>query len=180
MDLTAIALRPVRAADLGALDQLGSPAASGFNWSGYRSQVSLQQRFEKDGYLAAEDGWLIIVSGDDDEFLGSVGWRAINWSTPPYSRAWSIGITVAPPHRQCGVGTRAQQLLCDYLFSTTSINRVEAVTNAANVAEQHALRAAGFTQEGVLRQAEFRVGAWHDLVMFSRLRSEWSPAAALH
>lgn len=85
---------------------------------------------------------------------------------------------MAPGQRRRGVGTRAQLLLCDYLFSTTSVNRVEAVTNAANVAEQHALHAAGFTKEGVLRQAEFRAGAWHDLVMFSRLRTEWSPATA--
>jgi RimJ/RimL family protein N-acetyltransferase len=65
-------------------------------------------------------------------------------------------------------------LLADYLFLTTSVRRVEAVTNAANLPEQRALSKAGFTREGVLRQAEFRFGDWHDLHMFSLLRDEWA------
>jgi aminoglycoside 6'-N-acetyltransferase len=31
---------------------------------------------------------------------------------------------------------------------------------------------AGFTREGVLRSAQWRGGAWHDLVIFSKLRGE--------
>lgn len=113
----------------------------------------------------------MVAAIGDGPCLAAVGWRAINWATPPYSRAWSIGITVHPDHRRQGISTRAQQLLCDYLFETTSVNRVDAVTNAANTAEQLALKAAGFTYEGTIRQVEF--GRWHDIQMFSRLRSEW-------
>ncbi len=166
----------MRRSDLPVLHQLGMREASGFNWSGYPSEAALRKRFEEDGYLGPEDGWLVVSAGDGP-CLASVGWKVINWSRPPYSRAWNIGLTVHPDHRRQGIGTRAQQLLCDYLFETTSVMRIEAVTNAANLAEQGALKNAGFTFEGVIRQAEFRFGRWRDLQMFSRLRSEWTPRA---
>ena len=41
-----------------------------------------------------------------------------------------------------------------------------------NVAEQRALDKAGFTREGVLRHAQWRAGAFHDVVLFSRLRGD--------
>jgi [ribosomal protein S5]-alanine N-acetyltransferase len=174
LSLHDLALRPVRATDLPVLTELATRSASGFNWSGHRTEASLRQRFEEDGYLGEADGWMVAAFGEGP-CLASVGWRGVNWSTPPYSRAWNIGLTVRPEYRRRGIGTRAQQLLCDYLFETTSVNRVEAVTNAGNTAEQHALAAAGFTYEGTIRQAEFLFGRWHDLHMFSRLRSEWAP-----
>ncbi|MHB8599722.1 MAG: GNAT family N-acetyltransferase [Ktedonobacteraceae bacterium] len=66
----------------------------------------------------------------------------------------------------------AQNLLADYLFSTYPIMRVEAVTDKENIAEQRALEKAGFTREGILRQAQWRSGMWHDQVMYSKLRGE--------
>lgn len=169
-------LRPLTEADLVEVHALSGEAASGFNWSGHRTQQALRERFDRDGYVGPEDGWLIISDGTD-AVLGTVGWRAVEWSRPPYSRAWNLGITVAPQERGRGVGTAAHRLLADYLFLTTSVNRLEAVTNAANVAEQRALTSAGFTREGVLRQAEFWSGDWHDLHMFSLLRREWATRA---
>jgi RimJ/RimL family protein N-acetyltransferase len=41
-----------------------------------------------------------------------------------------------------------------------------------NLAEQRALERAGFAREGVLRSAQFRDGRFHDLVLYSRLRSD--------
>ena len=171
-----LVLRPMHSGDLPILKELEKRDASGFNWSGFRSEASLRKRLEEDGYIGPEDGWLVVSVGEGP-CLASVGWKAVNWSRPPYSRAWNIGLTVHPDHRRQGIGTRAQQLLCDYLFETTSVMRIEAVTNAANIAEQRALKSAGFSFEGTIRQAEFRLGRWHDLHMFSRLRSEWTPPA---
>ena len=54
----------------------------------------------------------------------------------------------------------------------TDVNRVEAATDVADLAEQRALEKAGFIREGILRGAQFRAGSWHDLVYFSLLRKE--------
>ena len=52
------------------------------------------------------------------------------------------------------------------------MNRIEASTDVTNVPEQRALEKAGFVREGVLRGAQFRAGAHHDMVGYSRLRSD--------
>ncbi len=65
-----------------------------------------------------------------------------------------------------------QRTLAEYLFAHTVVERVQAWTDAKNVAEQRALESAGFTREGVVRMAQWRQGAWHDQVLYSVLRSE--------
>jgi RimJ/RimL family protein N-acetyltransferase len=69
-----------------------------------------------------------------------------------------------------GFGSVAQRLLAAYLFATTSVNRIEAGTDVDNLAEQRALEKAGFTREGVLRGAQHRAGAWHDLMIYAVVR----------
>ncbi|MEO6713505.1 MAG: GNAT family protein, partial [Mycobacteriales bacterium] len=59
-----------------------------------------------------------------------------------------------------------------HLFATTDVFRIEASTDVENVAEQRSLERAGFTREGVLRRAQFRSGAYHDIVLYSRLRTD--------
>ncbi len=78
-----------------------------------------------------------------------------------------------------GIGSQAQRLLCDYLFATTNVHRLQATTNADNVAEQRSLLSAGFSLEGVVRGAEWLLGGYTDVHLFSRLRSEWVPPADL-
>ena len=41
-----------------------------------------------------------------------------------------------------------------------------------NVAEQRSLDKAGFTREGVIRRAQYRAGAYHDLVGYSFVRDD--------
>jgi hypothetical protein len=71
-----------------------------------------------------------------------------------------------------GHGAEAQRQLAAYLFATTRVERLEASTDVDNLAEQRSLEKAGFTREGVLRSAQFRDGAFHDLVLYSRLRGD--------
>ena len=77
-----------------------------------------------------------------------------------------------PAERGHGYGTEAQTLLAAWLFAATNTNRVEAQTDIDNLPEQRSLEKAGFTREGVTRGSQFRAGAFHDLVMYSRIRSD--------
>ena len=70
------------------------------------------------------------------------------------------------------MGTRAQRLLADHLLATTVVERIEASTDVENAAERRSLEKAGFTFEGVLRRAQFRSGAWHDMALYSLVRGE--------
>ena len=121
--------------------------------------------------VATDVGRMIVVL-DDGTPIGSVSWHSVSYGPNLRSRAWNIGITIVPEHRARGHGTAAQRMLADHLFATTDANRVEASTDTQNVAEQRSLERAGFRREGVLRGAQYRAGAWHDLILFARLRTD--------
>jgi RimJ/RimL family protein N-acetyltransferase len=48
-----------------------------------------------------------------------------------------------------------QRLLVEYLLATTLANRLQAITDVENLAEQRALERIGFRREGVLRGLAF-------------------------
>jgi aminoglycoside 6'-N-acetyltransferase len=102
--------------------------------------------------------------------MGSVGWRTVTWGPSWLSRCIEIGISLIPSARGRGLGTEAQALLVRYLFAETNIQRIQAVTDVTNRAEQRALEKAGFVAEGILRSAQHRRGEYHDLVMYAVVR----------
>ena len=89
---------------------------------------------------------------------------------------FEIGILLLPDHRGRGLGGAAQALLADHLFSTTLANRLEAVTEVGNVAEQRSSEWARFLQEGTLRGRGLIRGGWRDALIYSRLRSYPRPS----
>ena len=101
---------------------------------------------------------------------GEVSWHPVAYGPNHGSKAYNIGISLLPEFRGRGIGSSAQRLLVEHLFATTAVHRVEASTDVANIAEQHALKRAGFTREGILFGAQYRSGDWHDLVSYSCVR----------
>jgi RimJ/RimL family protein N-acetyltransferase len=83
-----------------------------------------------------------------------------------------MGIGLLPQARGQGSGTEAHRLVVRYLFAHTTVHRIEAVTEAGNIAEQKALEKAGFAREGVRRGSLWRDGAWRDEVLYSVLRTD--------
>jgi RimJ/RimL family protein N-acetyltransferase len=114
----------------------------------------------------------LVVTDADDQPMGTVGWHQVLLGPRAASIALDIGISLRPQFRRRGHGGRAQRMLTEYLFRTFPVHRVQASTDVTNVAEQCALERAGFTREGLLRGAQWRLGAWHDLVSYSRLRHD--------
>ena len=114
----------------------------------------------------------LVVTNADDWPIGTVTWRPVLYGPNLGSQALDIGIALRPEARNHGHGSRAQAMLARYLFATTAVHRVQASTDVENVPEQRALERAGFVREGVLRGAQWRLGCWHDLVSYARLRGE--------
>lgn len=169
-----VRLRPVEERDLEALERIDTdPAISEpFEWRGFRDPRARRRRWEENGYLGNEDS-LLIVALPDGTVAGIVVWKSIATSGP--RGCLQVGILLFPEHRGKGLGTTAQRLLAEYLFSTTLANRLEATTEVDNVAEQRALEHAGFVREGVLRGRGFIRGHWRDGVMYARLRDDPAP-----
>lgn len=149
-----IRLRTVHESDLDALEGMDEdPEVAGrFLWTGFRGVGHHRRRWEQDGYVGDDDTTL-VVSDKDGRLLGVVVWRSVGPTRP--RGCIEIGILVLSEHRGDGIGSVAQAALCEELFATTLVNRVQAITETDNVAEQRALERAGFTREGVLREYGF-------------------------
>jgi RimJ/RimL family protein N-acetyltransferase len=119
--------------------------------------------------MGPESGRLMVVAREEP--VGFVCWLKVSHGPPP-SSCWNVGIGLLPDHRNRGIGTAAQRLLVDYLFSVTDAVRVEAGSLTDNLGEQRSLEKAGFHREGVLRSAQYLDGRWRDVILFSRLRSD--------
>ena len=166
-----VTLRPYRAGDIAlAHGQFLGPHAGELQWFGYRSPTQLEAEFASTGLLTADGGRLIVE--DDGQPVGGVLWFKDQWGPPHTSWCWEIGIALRTDARSRGIGTQAQVLLRDYLLDHTRAERVQAITDVRNVAEQRALTKAGFMREGRLRSAQWRGGAWHDQYLYSFVRTD--------
>ncbi len=72
-----------------------------------------------------------------------------------------------------GYGTEVTKLLVEYGFATLNLHRIALTVSDLNRAGVKAYERAGFTREGVLRQACYRDGQYHDKIVMSILRPEW-------
>ena len=175
--MSPIRLRDVTLADADMLDDWAdSPEIRGeFNDFGPPSpgdRSAIREALAKGPLRNDRNGEMIVERVSDGQPIGLVSWHEVHYGPPPESRAWNIGISLIPEARGHGFGAIAQRLLADELFATTDTNRVEASTDAENLAEQRALEKAGFVREGIQRGAQFRAGAHHDLVTYARLRTD--------
>ncbi len=166
-------LRVVTAADLALLTTWMNDLDfnSEYNTFGLRRADSVEKSFAENGLLSPQHGELLIVI-ETDTVVGNVSYHQTRYGPNEGSIVYNIGLSIAPAYRGKGYGTEAQKLLASYLFSMYPIMRVEAATDKENIAEQKALEKAGFTRDGVMRQAQWRIGSWHDMVVYSKLRGE--------
>ena len=154
------------------LERLHAYEAGGFNDFGVGPR-SIPDEAWTDGELRNEQrGTMFVEARAGGAQLGTISYHRVSYGPNEGSRAWMIGIELLPEARGQGVGTEAQRLLADWLFETTDVNRVEASTDVENLAEARSLEKAGFRREGVNRGAQFRAGAFHDLALYARLRSD--------
>jgi RimJ/RimL family protein N-acetyltransferase len=174
-DGPTIRLREATLADAEIVDaRARDPARNGeFNDLGQAAPRSLAENLAGGKRMvSAERGGLLIERLSDGRVIGDVGWHAVSYGPHERSRALNIGISLDPEARGHGHGTEAQRLIAGLLFDLFLIDRIEASTDVDNVAEQRSLEKAGFRREGVIRGAQWRAGARHDLVGYSVLRGE--------
>ncbi len=165
-----VALRLASEADLAIVERLTQdPGATGeFAWLGWHKLTRFRQWWTENRLISDDNGILMVVRGADR--LGFVSWHKV--PSTPGCYYWNIGIALLPEARGKGHGTQAQRMLARYLFAHTTVQRIEAATEAGNVAEQRALEKAGFTREGVHRCVGWRDGAYRDGVWYSMLRTD--------
>jgi RimJ/RimL family protein N-acetyltransferase len=162
-------------ADAALLDARDAdPAMRGeFNDLGQPSSKPLADRLA-DGkrMVSPERGRLLVERIDDEAVIRDVSWHPVMYGPNEQSRALNIGVALYPDARGHGFGAEAQRMLAELLLEQFAVERVEASTDVDNVAEQRSLEKAGFAREGVIRRAQYRASAYHDLVNYSFVRDD--------
>jgi RimJ/RimL family protein N-acetyltransferase len=169
--VTTVHLRAVTEPDLEVLAANETPEADPWNLFEIGASNRFHRRFAENGGVGADMG-MLAVETDDGTLVGSVSWFTVQHGPSAACRALNIGISLFPDYRGRGYGSAAQRQLSDYFFSTRLVERIEAATDVENFMEQRALEKAGFSQEGILRHAQFRAGRWRDIILYSRLRGD--------
>jgi len=176
MDLPPVRLRPFTESDLVLFDRFATDPelSEPFEWLGFSSSEPSRRRWKEDRLLGSNPHCLAVEAADGGALVGFVSWRQ---NDRPGPGVLEIGALILPEMRGRGVGTAAQRMLVDYLFSTTTAHRIWAGTEVGNVAEQRALERCGFRQEGRLRGGHWRDGHWRDSLIYGLLRDEMPPSS---
>lgn len=128
-----------------------------------------QKKFEDELYSKELCETFLIVN-DDDTILG----RVFHFKTVPYFNSREIGYALFAKHlRGKGIIKEAVQLVVDYLFNTTLLNRLEIHMNVDNIASERVAQRCGFTKDGIAKAAVFSRGKHVDVAMYSLLRADW-------
>ena len=137
-------------------------------WLPQQSLAEWEKRYDN---LTPDTRWFFIEKKDGTK-IGTM----FHWFIDDLLE---ISCILAPNERDRGYGTEATRLMVDYLFLSKNIVRIQAHTNAKNMASQKALQNAGFKKEGIIRKSVFRRGEWRDRTLYSILREEWKEPKTL-
>ena len=164
-------IRPPEPEDMKELFKwMNDPEATGeFDVFGIESWAQFEKDFkETNGHQ--EFTAFIIERNEDTSKLGLV----VHYLSHPVLHNIEIGFQIwKPQERNKGYCSEAVKLLVDYLFTTQSINRVQATTNVLNKPSQRLLEKCGFSKEGQLREVLFTGGEFHDAYVYGMTRQEW-------
>lgn len=107
---------------------------------------------------------------DEWVHIGNIGLHRIDLK----NRTAVLGIVIGEKELWGkGYGREAIRVLLRYAFFELGLNRVELETFAFNERAWRCYRAVGFKEVGVRRQAFFRNGAFHDVIVMDLLAQEF-------
>jgi len=113
---------------------------------------------------------LIIADKNDDTALGQISLSEFSWR----DRSAQTGIKIhSKSDRAKGIGTDAMYTLMRYAFDELGLNRLEARYYDYNASSAALHKKVGFKNEGVLRQASYKNGKYHDVCVTSILADEY-------
>ena len=111
-----------------------------------------------------------VVETTDGEYVGVSGLNHIDVR----NRSAEAGIVIGRPEEWGrGLGTDAMKALLRHAFEELNLHRVHLRVYSFNERAIRSYVKLGFVEEGRLRQAMFRHGAWHDVVLMAILEEEW-------
>lgn len=166
-----IALRHVRPAELETLIALLNDLELRGDYLPLtlNSPHKLRQDFAEHGFVSGDSERLVIVDAED-RIIGMVR----HFKTTAYYDAREIGYSLFDANqRGRGLTTRAVRLLVDYLFMSTTLNRLEIRADVRNRGSIRVAEKLGFRCEGIARGAAFARDEYVDFAVYALVRPDW-------
>jgi len=136
------------------------------------SRAKEERWFEE--HLSRKDEFLFAIEvkeGKDWVHIGNLGLHKIDWK----NRVATFGIVIGEKtYWDRGYGTKAVRTALKYAFFELGVNRVELETFSFNRRAIRCFEKAGFRHEGTRRQALYRDGRYHDILIMGILKEEFS------
>jgi RimJ/RimL family protein N-acetyltransferase len=117
---------------------------------------------------------LYFLIEKEEQVIGFVALQNIKW----YNRKSEITIVITPKFQRRGFGFQSLMFIMEFAFDQLNFHRLEAEVYDYNIASVQLLEKAGFSKEGVLREAKFSNGKYHNILRYGILRSEWDEKKA--
>lgn len=127
-----------------------------------------------DDYMKSRNGTVrcaIVNDNDNNAILGLVSLTSIN----SINKTSSLHIMIGDKSNQeKGIGTFAVRELIKHAFSNLNLHRIELGVLNYNTRAIHLYEKIGFKKEGIKRQAVFKNGDYHDLIIMGLLKDEFN------
>lgn len=111
-----------------------------------------------------------IACKPNDELIGTCCFDTFH---PKYQTV-NLGYSLRSDHWGQGFATEAVETIIRHAFENGIIgpvNRIQAITIPENTASENVLKKLGFEKEGLMRQYGYWKNEFHDMNLFSRLKS---------
>lgn len=115
----------------------------------------------------AEQAFVILLEG---KICGRIGLYKID----TFNQSAEIGYWLGSGYQGQGIITRSCRELIRYAFEQLQLNRIEIRCAVGNDKSQAIPQRLGFTEEGILRDAEWLRDHFNDLKVYSLLLSEYT------
>ena len=172
-----VVLRAVEEEDIEMLRQLANSPDYEKMIVGWAFPIS--KKDQKEWFLSAKNDLsrlrYTIVTKDDGP-VGMIGLRDIDWKNGVAS---GLGMRIAKKEiRTKGLATDAWMTLMKYAFEELRLNRINGSALEYNSISLHVCEKVGFKVEGRQRQAIFKNGQFHDIIMMGCLKSDYEELIA--
>lgn len=139
-------------------------------WATYESSFEASKAYMKQTLLQfANNEDMDMGIWYQNRLVGAIGFPRLDWA----DRKTEIGYWLAASMQGKGIVTRACRTLVTFAFEQYHLNKVEIHCATGNTRSRAVPERLGFTQEGIIRQAEKFADHYNDLVIYGMLASEW-------
>lgn len=164
-----LSLRQIVDSDLPAIFQgLSNPSISYYYGVSYSKLADTQAQldyYQREFHEGTALWWGLALREQPDKLIGSCGLHGL--VAEHYQS--ELGFWILPDYAGLGLMNEAVAAIVDYSFQQLKLHRLQALVDTSNHACLKLLRAQQFICEGVMREAEYKAGRFHDLFCLARL-----------